>query len=89
MKHNMGRTERVVRTIAGFALFFLGWAFMYGLLTWMSTAVGAGVVGLSFVLIGTVLLLTALFAYCPVSAIIAHNSCQACKLGETHRHMPV
>lgn len=89
MKHNMGRSERVVRAIFGFALFFMGWAVMYGLQTWIASPVAAAAIGLLLVLGGTVLLLTALFAFCPVNAVIAHNSCHACQLGETHRHMPV
>ena len=87
--HNMSKNEKIVRMMVGTALFVIGWLVLqgYGVFLWAVTA--ATVAGLVLGIIGVVLFLTGVFAWCPLNALLHHNTCEACKIGETHKHMPV
>jgi hypothetical protein len=96
-KHNMGAIERVIRVLAG-ALISLYAGFYPGMGTpgldafgffWNSQAGTSSVVGFIVLLVGIVIFITGWAAYCPVNALIHANSCKACRVGETHAHMPV
>jgi len=89
MKHNMGKIERVARLLLGIVLFVLGWLVLFGLETVIVTASASLTAGILLVIAGVALFVTALFSYCPVYAILNFNTCKACRLGETHSHMPV
>jgi uncharacterized membrane protein HdeD (DUF308 family) len=80
MRHNMGKNERFSRILIGIALFIVSlWFGFTGMLA----------LQLTVALAGLALTLTGVFAYCPVNASLRHNSCHACKIGETHGHLPV
>ena len=80
MIHNMGKNERFVRVLLGIGLF--------GISLWLGFT-GFLALQVVFALVSLALTLTGVFAYCPVNASIRHNSCHACRVGETHAHMPV
>ena len=89
MRHNMGKIERIARIILGVALFLVGWRYLgaFGVFGGMVTA--TTVIGFIVALAGLVAFITGLLAYCPMNALLRINSCEACKVGETHRHLPV
>ena len=89
MRHNIGKVERVLRVVLGVALFFVGWVVIYGFEAFIVTPVATIVVGSVFVIAGLGLFITGLTSYCPLYSVLHINTCQACRLGETHRHMPV
>jgi hypothetical protein len=89
MAHNMGKTERIVRLILGVALFYIGLGVFGAVGVFSSVVSSMSEFGLAVSLAGVVVFLTGLFSYCPINAVVRHNSCEACELGETHRHMPV
>jgi hypothetical protein len=59
MRCNVGKTERVVRIIAGLVL--IGFGVLWKI--WLAT-------------IGVLLLLTAILAWCPVSALFGISTCR-------------
>ncbi len=80
MSHNMGKNEKYLRIILGVvvivASLLLGES---GILVWQLIAA----------FVGLVLIITGIFAYCPVNTSLSRNSCRACKVGESHGHWPV
>ena len=87
MRHNMGNAERIIRFIIGTVLVLasmlpLG-AFTPGLL-WFSSLSSIALFG-----IGLVIDITAFSSYCPINALVHLNTCEACRVGETHAHRPV
>ena len=89
MRHNMGKIERVIRILLGAVMFVFGWLVLFGLETVIVTPSAMLTVGALLVIAGAVLFITALFSFCPVYAVLNLNTCKACRLGETHKHMPV
>ena len=83
MRHNMSVNERFMRLIGGTALLVGGWLILSGYF-----AVSAG---FAYVLsaIGVIVLATGILSWCPMYALFHHTTCAACKIGETHTHMPV
>lgn len=59
MKCNLGKTERIVRIVAGLVLVALGAGWWAG-----------------FYIIGGVVFITALAAWCPISAILGISTCR-------------
>jgi low temperature requirement protein LtrA len=80
MRHNMGRSERIIRVFLAIAFFVVSF--------WVGTG---GLVSLQLItaLIGLALAITGIFSYCPINALLRYNSCNACRVGETHAHYPV
>lgn len=89
MKHNMGKNEKAIRLIGGTVLFVIGWLILRGFGIFVSVVTASTVVGFILAVIGAVVFATGLVSYCPINALLHHNSCEACKVGETHSHMPV
>jgi hypothetical protein len=89
MKHNMGKIERVIRLVLGVVLFMIGWRSLdaFGVFAGMVTS--SAILGLILAVIGVVAFITGVLAYCPVNTLLHVNSCEACKIGETHSHLPV
>jgi len=87
--HNMGRIEKVVRLLLGIILFAVGWLVLGGYGVFVSAVTNVTVAGLVIAIIGAVIFITGLASWCPVNALVHHNSCEACRTGETHRHLPV
>lgn len=89
MKHNMGKVERGIRIVGSiivmlFSLILLnGGGVLYGIVT------SATIAGFALTVAGIVVFVTGVTGYCPINALLHFNSCQACRLGETHKHMPV
>ena len=81
MRHNMGKSERLLRFLFGIGLVVIGWVYLggFGMMVASSVSIAAG----------AVLVLTGVFSYCPINAIIHHNSCNSCKSGMTDKHLPV
>ena len=80
MRHNMGRKERVTRVLLGIGLFAVSLWFGF---------IGMLVPQMVIAFLGLALAITGVFAYCPVNAWLHYNSCHACRVGETHGHLPV
>jgi hypothetical protein len=89
MKHNMGKNEKVLRLIGGAVLFVIGWLALHGFGIFVSVVTTSTIIGFVLAFIGVVIFITGLVSYCPINALVHHNSCEACKIGETHSHMPV
>lgn len=89
MRHNLGNTERIIRLVVGvllilFSLIVLnGAGVLYGIIS------SATITGLVLTIAGITMFVTGFAGYCPMYALLHLNSCQACRLGETHKHMPV
>jgi len=89
MKHNMGNIERAMRVLVG------AFVALFGLLNFDTSAIFWGgvrtetVTGLIISLVGLIMFVTGAFAYCPMNAVLHANSCEACRLGETHMHKPI
>lgn len=66
---NLGRFDRLIRAVAGLALFFLPLLNMPAI--WSSAAFAYGSMG-----IGAVLFLTAFFRFCPLYRIIGISTCR-------------
>ena len=67
MKKNMGGIDRLVRAVIGIALIYYAMSNLPGSDVWM---VPAGMVGF-------IVLLTAIFGFCPVYKLFGMNSCKA------------
>ncbi len=89
MKHNMGRQEKLIRLIGGLVLFIVGWLVLRGYAIFVSEIAATTITGIVLAFVGAVVFLTGIFSWCPLNALVKHNSCEACKVGETHRHLPV
>ncbi len=89
MKHNMGRQEKLTRLIGGLVLFIVGWLVLRGYAIFVSEIAATTIAGLILAFAGGIVFLTGIFSWCPLNALMRHNSCAACKVGETHRHLPV
>ncbi len=87
--HNMGKNEKVLRLLAGATLFVLGWLVLSGFGIFVSIVTIGTVSGFILAVIGVALFVTGLLSWCPVNAFFHHNSCEACKIGDTHTHFPV
>jgi len=59
---NIGSLDRALRILAGMALFVLGYLGYLGSLGWLA------------VLVGGILLVTAVFSFCPIYAILKTNT---------------
>ena len=59
---NIGSLDRALRILAGMALFVLGYLGYLGGLGWLA------------VLVGGILLVTAVFSFCPIYAILRLNT---------------
>jgi hypothetical protein len=81
MRHNIGRWERLLRVIAGSALVIAGWIYLEGF--------GIGAASLILVPVGTALLLTGVFSFCPLNVLFRHNSCRQCRQGVMDKHLPI
>lgn len=81
MKHNMGKSERLFRFLLGIGLLIVGWVYLGGF--------GMMVASSIFIVVGAALVITGVFSYCPVNALIHHNSCNSCRHGMTDKHLPV
>lgn len=79
-KHNMGKNERIFRLMLGIAVILVGWFLIAGS--------GMTVLPTIILIIGIVLILTALFAFCPLNALLHFNTCSECHHGEPHNHAP-
>ncbi len=80
MKHNMGKNERFTRTLVGIGILAL--SLWFGFVGMLALQLILAFVGLAFTITG-------IFAYCPGNASLNRNSCRACKVGESHLHMPI
>jgi hypothetical protein len=89
MKHNMGKTEKLYRLVGGLVLFIIGWLVLKGYTLLISVVTTTTVIGFILAFAGGVVFLTGLASWCPLNALFKHNSCEACKIGEPHRHLPV
>lgn len=89
MRHNMGKTERTARLIAGIALFLTGWIFLRGFNVFAGIFTGMTIGGIALSLAGAVVFVTGLLSWCPINAGLKSNTCPACKSGGRHTHMPV
>jgi len=89
MRHNMGKIERVIRFILGVVLFMVGWRVLDALAVFGAAATTSSIVGVVLAVIGLINIVTGLLAYCPLYALLHFNTCEACRIGETHKHMPV
>ena len=80
MKHNMGKNERIFRVMVGVAAVVAGWFLMssLGIAVWPTIVLIAGVI----------IILTGLFAFCPLNALLHFNTCTECHHGEPHNHIP-
>jgi len=87
--HNMGKNEKVIRLVGGAAVFVIGWIVLNGSGVLASMVTATTLVGFVLALIGVILFVTGLFSWCPLNAMFHYNSCDACKEGATHRHLPV
>ena len=87
MRHNMGSAERIIRLILGTVICLISmWplgAFVTGALWFSSYS------SLTLFVIGLLIGITAFASYCPINALAHLNSCDACRIGETHAHKPV
>ena len=89
MKHNMGSLERVLRVLVGVGIFIVSWlSYNTADLFWGGIRTET-LTGLVFSIIGLAVLTTGATAFCPINAAIHANSCEACRIGEMHSHMPV
>ena len=94
MRHNMGNIERFLRMAIGvIVLLFssilgpiVGYFDAFNFL-WGNTS-GLAIGYFVLFLIGLAMTLTGILAYCPINELARVNSCKACKVGETHSHMP-
>ncbi|MHB8174506.1 MAG: YgaP family membrane protein [Nitrospirota bacterium] len=89
MKHNMGRQEKLVRLVGGLVSFIVGWLVLRGYAVFISEVATTTVIGIVLAFAGAIVFFTGMFSWCPLNALFRHNSCEACKVGETHRHLPV
>jgi len=89
MKHNMGRNEKIARMVGGLGLFLAGWLALKGYGIFVGMVTGLTVFGFALSAVAVVVFITGLLSYCPVNALVHHNSCEACRIGETHRHLPI
>lgn len=89
MKHNMGKTERVIRLVFSLVLILFSLGILNGAGVFFGIISSVTVTGLVLAIIGIVVFVTGITGYCPINAALHVNSCQACRLGETHKHMPV
>lgn len=80
MRHNMGKNERIFRVMLGIAVTLVGW--------FMIAGSGMAVLPAIILIVGIVLILTGLFAYCPLNALLHFNTCSECHHGEPHHHAP-
>lgn len=80
-RHNMGKNERIFRVMLGIAVVVVGW-FM------IAEMGGVTILPIIILIAGTVLILTGLFAFCPLNALLHFNSCSECHHGEPHHHAP-
>jgi len=68
MKKNMGNADRMIRVLLAIifsALYFTG--------------IVTGLLGLTLVVLSAVFLLTSIFSFCPLYALVGLNSCPAVK----------
>ena len=79
-RHNMGKNERIFRVMLGIAVVLVGWYLIAGS--------GMTVLPAIILIVGIVLILTALFAFCPLNALLHFNTCSECHHGEPHHHAP-
>jgi Inner membrane protein YgaP-like, transmembrane domain len=89
MRHNMGKTERGIRIVGSVVLLLISLVFLNGAGVLFGIITGVTVLGLILTLIGIVVFATGISGYCPINQVLHINSCQACRLGETHKHLPV
>ncbi len=89
MRHNMGKIERGIRLIGSVILLLFSLIILNGAGVFFGILTGATITGLVLSIIGIVVFVTGVTGYCPINAALHINSCEACRLGETHRHMPV
>lgn len=89
MRHNMGKAERGIGLVGSILVMLVslimlnGGGVLYGVFT------AATITGFALTVAGIVVFVTGISGYCPINAMLHINSCEACKLGETHKHMPV
>jgi len=81
MRHNIGRWERLVRILLGSALVLGGWAYLVDF--------GFSAASAVFIPVGTALIITGVFSFCPLNVILNHNSCRQCRQGITDKHLPM
>jgi len=89
MRHNMGKTEKYVRLILGIALIAFGILYMGGISVFGGMVTTASIAGVVVGVVGVVFFITGVLSYCPLNALFHVNSCHACKIGETHTHLPI
>ena len=88
MKHNMGMVEKSIRLALGVVLLGVGY-YLGAFSTFWVGYTSASFSGFIIALAGVVIFITGLFAYCPINALLKVNTCEACRIGETHRHLPI
>jgi hypothetical protein len=64
MKKNMGRVDRVIRTLVAFTLVFLYERDLFDVM-----------IGRTMLVIAALLIITSLFAYCPFYSLFGFNTC--------------
>jgi len=89
MRHNMGKTERGIRIIGSVVLLLISLVVLNGAGVLFGIITGVTMTGLILTLIGIAVFATGITGYCPINQALHFNSCQACRLGETHKHLPV
>ena len=80
MLHNMGKKERYVRLVIGLVMV------TYELL---NGAYGNFPRHFALALLGFGVFTTGLLSFCPLNALVHHNSCHTCKSGSRGGHNPV
>ena len=87
MRHNMGSAERIIRLILGTVIALLS---MFPLNVFGNGPIWfSSYSALALFVIGLLIDITAFVAFCPINALVHLNSCDACRIGETHAHKPV
>ena len=70
-------------------MFVIGWIVLRGFGLFVSLVTTGTVLGFILALAGVIIFVTGMFSWCPLNALLHYNSCEACKIGDTHRHLPV
>ncbi len=87
MRHNMGNIERVTRLIIGTVIALLSMfplnVFGHAPLWFASDSAAV------LFVIGVLIDITGFASFCLINALVHLNSCEACRIGETHAHRPV